>query len=262
MTCQAALAPIAELSESDVINMLCDPTQLHVVFQPQVNLETGRIESAEALARWRHPALGMVAPSRFIPMVTAMELQGALFKRIARLTLAAATELDRAGIVLPLAINACADTLSDADNLNFLFDEARRSRVDASRLKIELTEDAPVKNMPALKAALSRLQDWGCTISMDDFGAGQANLGMLISLTINELKLDRKFAASISVSQVAQKSVRFAVELAKDMGWRVVAEGISTAAEFNAMYSLGCRYGQGFLLGRPMPLDGLSRCSR
>lgn len=257
MTCQAGLAPLVHIDAGDVINMLRDPTQLQAAFQPQVNLDTGSIEAAEALARWRHPTQGSIPPGRFIPMVAALGLQGALFKRMVQLTLAAAAALRVAGTTMPLAINACATTLSNPENLDFLFNEARRAHVNLSDLKVELTEDAPVANMPILMAAMTRLQTWGCKVCLDDFGAGHANLGLLISLTFDELKLDREFAASIGKSLVARKSVQFALNLARDMGWRVVAEGIATDAQRDALHAMGCRHGQGFLWGRPMPLDAL-----
>ncbi|MGE8452710.1 MAG: EAL domain-containing protein [Pseudomonadales bacterium] len=257
MACPASRASSAQINETDVNNMLRDPAQLHMVFQPQVNLETGEVVAAEALARWFHPTLGMVPPGCFIPKISALGLQDALFRRVVQLTLEAATKLDIVGYSVPLAINACAAALSNDNNLSFLFEAARQHHIAVSRLKIELTEHVPVSNIPLLRTALLRLQDWGCTVCMDDFGAGHANLGTLISLGFDELKLDSAFAANVVTSHVAQRSVQFAVQLAGEMGWRVVAEGISTQSELNALYALGCRYGQGYLLGRPMSLGCL-----
>lgn len=257
MTYQAALAHRVPFDENDVIGMLRSPSQLHLAFQPQVNLETGKIASAEALARWRHPTLGSIEPGQFVPMLHTCRLQDALFRRVVSLTLAAATALREAGHPLPLAINACATTLTNPKNVDFLLDEAARRAVEPSQLKIELTEDTRVSNIAALKTALHRLQDWGCCVCIDDFGVGHANLSLLLSLPLDELKIDREFAARIGDSQLARQCIRFALELGKSMGWRVVAEGVATLAQRKALYAMGCRYGQGFLLGRPMELAAL-----
>lgn len=262
MSGQAETEKIGHIGERGVMDMLRDPSQFRLAFQPQVNLATGGIESAEALARWHHPAWGPVPTCRLIQAVSDLRLQTALFQRVTELVLDASTALDEAGTPLPLAINACATTLANPDNPDFLHGEALRHGVALSRVKIELTEDAPVADLPALQTSLARLKQWGCEISMDDFGAGYANLGMLISLTIDELKLDKAFAASVTTSQVARQSVRFALALAGEMGWRVVAEGISCAAELRAMRALGCRHGQGFHLGAPMELGQLINRAR
>lgn len=257
MTCQVNTTQVIEIHEHDIIDMLHDPSQLQLVFQPQVNLRTGRVDSAEALARWHHPSWGILPAGRFIPAIEGFGLQGSLFMRVTELALVAGAALDLAGCSMPLAINACAATLSAPDNMEFLHAEAMRRHVSPSLIKIELTEKTPATDIGALQSAVNRLRKWGFKVSIDDFGAGHANLDLLLSLNIDELKLDRGFAAHIGTSTVARQSVRFALALAKEMGWRVVAEGISTATELRALYRLGCRHGQGYLLGRPMPLEAL-----
>ncbi|MFY0480017.1 EAL domain-containing protein [Achromobacter marplatensis] len=262
MSGQAEIEKIGQMSERGVIAMLRDPLQFHLVFQPQIDLINGGIESAEALARWQHPAWGPVPASRLIRMISDLRLQSALFQRVTELVLEASKALSDVGAHLPLAINACATTLANPDNPAFLRDEALRQGVALRFVKVELTESTPVADLPALKTSLARLKQWGCEISMDDFGAGYANLTTLIGLTIDELKLDKAFAASVRTSLVARQSVRFALALAADMGWRVVAEGISCAAELRMMRVLGCRHGQGFHLGGPIPLGQLISLAR
>ncbi|WP_278488551.1 EAL domain-containing protein [Achromobacter insolitus] len=268
MRCQENSAQLIQFHEHEVVEMLRDPSQLQLVFQPQVNLKTGRIESAEALARWNHPVWGVLPAGRFIGGILGLGLQGPLFRRVAELALAASAALTLAGKPLPLAINACAATLSTQENIEFLRSTALRRRVAPALVKVELTEDAPVTDIKALKAAVSRLRQCGFKVSIDDFGVGYANLDLLLDLDIDELKLDRVFAAQIGDNPIARQSVRFALCLAKEMGWRVVAEGISTETELRALYQLGCRHGQGYYLGRPMSLEALltlprdRRCQR
>lgn len=262
MWCQENSARLIQFHEHEVIEMLRDPSQLQLVFQPQVNLKTGRIESAEALARWNHPVWGVLPAGRFIGAIQGMNMQAPLFRRVTELALAASAALNLASRPLPLAVNACAATLSTHDNVDFLRSTALRRRVDPALIRVELTEDTPAADAKALKAALTRLRQYGFQVSIDDFGVGYANLDRLLDLPIDELKLDRVFAAQVGDSPIARQSVRFALGLAKEMGWRVVAEGISTVAELRALYQLGCRHGQGYLLGRPMALEALMTLPR
>lgn len=257
MTPQAHLSQTGLVGDHDIPGLLRHGSPLCLAFQPQVDLRNGRIVSAEALARWHHPELGDVAPGAFMPAIRRMGLQRALFERVCAQAMDAVRSLDVAGIRIPVAVNACANTLTDPLSLAFLRVEADRRGIEPSRLRIELTEDSPVENQPVLRAALTQLRSWGCEVALDDFGAGHANLDMLIGLDIDELKLDRQLITHVNDNLVALESVRFALALARRMDWRVVAEGISTEAELVTLRALGCDHGQGFLLGRPMPLAQL-----
>lgn len=257
MTPQAHYPQTGLVGDQDIQDLLRSRSPLRLAFQPQVDLRSGRIVSAEALARWHHPELGEVTPGAFMPVIRRLGLQRALFERVCAQAMDAVRSLDAAGLCIPIAVNACALTLTDPLSLAFLRDEADRRGIAPSRLRIELTEDSPVENQPALRAALAQLRSWGCEVALDDFGAGHANLDMLIGLDIDELKLDRQLIAHVNDNLVALESVRFALALAARMDWRVIAEGISTEAELRTLRALGCDHGQGFLLGRPMPLAQL-----
>ncbi|MFD4840390.1 EAL domain-containing protein [Achromobacter sp. NPDC058515] len=257
MTSSACYAPSPPINASDVDGMLQDSSQLHLEFQPQVNLWTGAIDSVEALARWRHPTIGNISPALFIPAVHRLRRQRELFERVVALAVCAARTLLDANVSVPIAINACADTLADPHSLAFLLEETSRQAVELSRLRVELTEESPVLDLPALNAALTELRRSGCEVALDDFGAGHANLSMLAGLTVDEVKLDRGLVWRMADSRVARESVRFVLSLGEQMGWRVVAEGVSSGAVLQMLRALGCRHGQGFLLGRPMPLQAL-----
>ncbi|MFD4841192.1 EAL domain-containing protein [Achromobacter sp. NPDC058515] len=257
MTPPAHFPQTGLVGDHQIPGLLRDGSPLRLAFQPQVDLRSGRIVSAEALARWRHPELGDVAPATFMPAIRRLGLQRALFERVCAQAIDAARSLDTAGIRIPISVNACALTLADPLSLAFLRAEADRRGVDPSLLRIELTEDSPVENQPALRAALTQLRSWGCAVALDDFGTGHANLDILIGLDIDELKLDRKLIAHVNDNLVALECVRFALALGKRMDWRVIAEGISTEAELLTLRALGCDHGQGYLLGRPMPLAQL-----
>lgn len=257
MTSQQLPAQAGLIGDHEIRDLLHSGSALHLAFQPQVDLRSGEIVSVEALARWRHPIFGEVAPAAFIPAIHRLGWQTALFERICERALEAILLLDEAGLGIPIAINACARTLSDPRNRVFLRDAAARLGVPLSRLCVELTEDAPADDLSELCVALTQLRSWGCKVALDDFGAGHANLELLMGLEIDELKLDRQLVSHINDNVVALESVRFALALGKNMNWRVLAEGVSTEAEFRMLQLLGCEYGQGYLLGHPMSLARL-----
>ncbi|MFD4836673.1 EAL domain-containing protein [Achromobacter sp. NPDC058515] len=252
---QACPNPAA--SDEDIAAMVMGKDGLRVLFQPQVDLLTGRIVSAEALARWQHPRLGLVMPAEFIPAVNRLGLDRAFFERVCVRVIDALLTLRRAGIAVPVAINAPATTLSDQRSVEFLLDRIYAAELPASLVRVELTEDQPIRELEVLRASLLRLEEAGCEVSLDDFGTGYASLKLLSAIPLSEVKIDQYFVTRMRRSAVAFEVLRTAAELATRLGWRVVAEGVENVADIPALRAAGCRYGQGFALGRPMPLDAL-----
>lgn len=257
MPSNARLIDVAAVGDEDVLSMLCDQTQLRLAYQPQIDLSDGRIVSVEALARWHHPAYGELPPAVFLPVVRRLKLQRVLFGRVTALALEAIESLRAAGLTLPIAINASAKVLSSGCTLELLRTLAGTYAAGLADLRIELTEDEPAADIGVLRASMKEIRQLGCELALDDFGSGHANLSLLISLPFDEIKLDRFLIASLGDSDVAKETVRFALELGERMGWRVVAEGVSNEAELQWTRALGCRYLQGYLIGRPMPLAQL-----
>lgn len=245
------------VSDAEVAAMIMGRDGLRVMLQPQVDLLTGRIVSAEALARWQHPRLGLVMPAEFIPAVNRLGLDRTLFERVCVRVIDALLTLRRAGVAVPLAINAPATTLSDERSVQFLLDRIQDAELPASLVRVELTEDQPIRDLDVLRASLLRLEDAGCEVSLDDFGTGHASLKLLSAIPLSEVKIDQYFVTRMRRSAVAFEVLRTAAELATRLGWRVVAEGVENVADIPALRAAGCRYGQGFSLGRPMPLDEL-----
>ncbi|MNX59175.1 Phytochrome-like protein cph2 [compost metagenome] len=245
------------VSDAEIAAMIMGRDGLRVMLQPQVDLLTGRIVSAEALARWQHPRLGLVMPAEFIPAVNRLGLDRTLFERVCVRVIDALLTLRRAGVAVPLAINAPATTLSDDRSVQFLLDRIQDAELPASLVRVELTEDQPIRDLDVLRAALLRLEDAGCEVSLDDFGTGHASLKLLSAIPLSEVKIDQYFVTRMRRSAVAFEVLRTAAELATRLGWRVVAEGVENVADIPALRAAGCRYGQGFSLGRPMPLDEL-----
>lgn len=245
------------VSDEEVAAMITGREGLKVLLQPQVDLLTGRIVSAEALARWQHPRLGIVMPAEFIPAVNRLGLDRTLFERVAQRVIDMLQTMRRTGMAIPVAINAPASTLSDARSVDFLLARIHAAELPASLLRVELTEDQPIKELEVLRATLARLEDAGCEVSLDDFGTGHASLKLLSAIPLSEVKIDQYFVTRMRRSAVAFEVLRTAAELATRMGWRVVAEGVENVADVPALRAAGCRYGQGYALGRPMPLEDL-----
>ncbi|CAB3720273.1 hypothetical protein LMG3458_03891 [Achromobacter deleyi] len=245
------------VSDDEVAAMITGKDGLRVLLQPQVDLLTGRIVSAEALARWQHPRLGIVMPAEFIPAVNRLGLDRTLFERVAQRVIDMLQTMRRTGMAIPVAINAPASTLSDERSVDFLLARIHAAELPASLLRVELTEDQPIKELEALRATLARLEEAGCEVSLDDFGTGHASLKLLSAIPLSEVKIDQYFVTRMRRSAVAFEVLRTAAELATRMGWRVVAEGVENVADIPALRAAGCRYGQGYALGRPMPLDDL-----
>lgn len=245
------------VSDDEVAAMITGRDGLRVLLQPQVDLLTGRIVSAEALARWQHPRLGIVMPAEFIPAVNRLGLDRTLFERVAQRVIDMLQTMRRAGMAIPIAINAPASTLSDERAVAFLLARIRAAELPASLLRVELTEDQPIQELDVLRNTLMKLEEAGCEVSLDDFGTGHASLKLLSAIPLSEVKIDQYFVTRMRRSAVAFEVLRTAAELATRMGWRVVAEGVENVADVPALRAAGCRYGQGYALGRPMALDDL-----
>ncbi|MNK34985.1 Phytochrome-like protein cph2 [compost metagenome] len=257
MTPNTQLGPDPVVNDAEIAAMVTGRDGLRVLLQPQVDLLTGRIVSAEALARWQHPRLGTIMPAAFIPAVNRLGLDKALFERVCLRVIDALLTMRRAGVAVPVAINAPATTLSDQRSVEFLLDRVYAAELPPSLVRVELTEDQPIRDLDVLRASLLRLEDAGCEVSLDDFGTGYASLKLLSAIPLSEVKIDQYFVTRMRRSAVAFEVLRTAAELATRLGWRVVAEGVENVADIPALRAAGCRYGQGFSLGRPMPLDEL-----
>jgi EAL domain-containing protein (putative c-di-GMP-specific phosphodiesterase class I) len=244
-------------SDDEIAAMVTGKDGLRMLLQPQVDLLTGRIVSAEALARWLHPRLGIIMPSEFIPIVNRLGLDKILFERVCLRVIDMLLTLRRAGIAVPVAINAPASTLSDEREVDFLLGRIHAAELPASLVRVELTEDQPIRELDVLRASLLKLENAGCEVSLDDFGTGHASLKLLSAIPLSEVKIDQYFVTRMRRSAVAFEVLRTAAELANRLGRRVVAEGVENMADIPALRAAGCRYGQGFALGRPMPLDEL-----
>lgn len=223
-------------------------------YQPKFCLVTGRLTGAEALLRWTHPAKGPISPADFIPVA---ELSG-LIVPIGEWVLTTACEaLTRLPADFRLAVNLSPVQFRRSDVAETVAAKLALSGIDPARLEVEITESLLLENNRATAGALEALKALGVTIALDDFGTGYSSLAYLCKFPFDTIKIDRSFVQTLETEPGSAAIVRAVVGLGRDFSLKVIAEGVETEAQKRMLLSFGCDEGQGYLLGRPMPLEAL-----
>ncbi len=229
--------------------------QLDVSFQPLLEIASGRIAGYEALVRWPHPERGAISPMEFITLAEETSLinpvgEYVLNRAIDALSRLADTDLDP----LPfIAINVSPKQLMESDLLNRTVDRTRAAGVPVNRIKLEITESRMV-DYPTVQALLVRCHREGIQVSLDDFGTGFSNLGHLHALEFDTVKVDQAFARHMMSSRRAMALAKSIINMIHALDADVVVEGVETEAQLEVLRAMGCRYAQGYLIGRPQPL--------
>jgi diguanylate cyclase (GGDEF)-like protein len=226
--------------------------QLHLVYQPKMDLRSGRCVGAEALVRWEHPDLGSISPSEFIPLSE----QTALVRRLTDWVFAAALN-DVArwrtnGWRERISINISMKDLSDENFAPRIAKTLDHHGVQPDWIEIEVTETALMTDRPQVNRQLNELRRIGIDIAIDDFGTGQSALSYLKQIPADIVKIDQLFIRELGSDQKDQSLVRSTIKLAHELGYRVVAEGIETTDVYNWLRDQGCDIGQGYLISRPL----------
>jgi len=224
--------------------------QLRLVFQPILELESGKVVGHEALMRWSHPNHGAISPAYFIPLAERCGIAPA----IDAWTLSQSIGHLRAdgGFV---NVNVSARTLTDSDWVEMAIDSFHASGLRPGRLRLEITETALLSRDSSAHAHLQRLSLAGMPIVLDDFGTGYSSLSHLQDYPISGVKIDRSFVACIDSNGRERRIVSAVTRLAQDLGFSVTAEGVETEAQHAALIAAGCVYGQGHYYGHPLPWE-------
>lgn len=237
------------------------PEQFALSYQPQIDLATGTVISAEALVRWHHPGLGTLPPDRFIPLAEATGLIDKLTMHIVTAALTECTKWRRRGHAVTVAVNLSARNLANPRVIEHIADAIVATGAQAEWLILEITESSVMEHPAEAVAALDRIAGLGICLSLDDFGTGYSSLSYLQRLPVSELKIDRSFVIGLGEAPLARAAALFRsiTALGADMRMRIVAEGIETQAQLAAVSSLGCQIGQGYLISRPLAADVFQR---
>jgi EAL domain-containing protein (putative c-di-GMP-specific phosphodiesterase class I) len=231
-----------------------DREELHLHYQPEFTCD-GRLVGFEALIRWRHPTLGDVAPSQFVPVAE----ESALIIPIGRWALEAACRQahrwnsGRAGAALSVSVNVSALQLRDAFFLESVAAALACSGLAARHLILEITESVLMEDSEHTIAVLHALRDLGVRLAVDDFGTGYSSLGYLSELPIDFLKVDRRFVDGIGTRSSSENITRAVIQLAHALELEVIAEGIERPEQLQWLRAQRCDIVQGFHLGRPAP---------
>ena len=242
--------------EADLRSALESPDQLFMAYQPQINSETGHISGLEALVRWNHPELGAISPAVFAPLAEGSGLINLLgdwiFKRVDSDILA----LDGAmPPELTISINLSPLQFSQANFLDTLKTRLKQLQSN-NEIELELTEGVVMSDAEDSMTKLMELRSAGFRLAIDDFGTGYSSLSYLKDFPVNTLKIDQAFIAALG-TESANSIVRAILALARALNLDVVAEGVETAEQAAFLTEHQCKILQGFLLARPMPLDGV-----
>lgn len=228
--------------------------ELRLEYQPQVDIETGRIIGLEALARWHHPTRGVIAPSRFIPIAEKNGIIVPLGYWVIDEVCRQIVAWRRDGIGPPtVALNVSAEQLKSADFTAELMARLEKWHIEPTAIELELTETVLMETTRQHGQVIENLRTRGVALAIDDFGTGYSSLAYLRAYPVNHIKIAQAFIEDIRAESGDIAIVRAAVSLGRELGISVIAEGVQTQLQFGLVREAGCRYVQGFLFSRPLP---------
>ena len=228
---------------------------LELYYQPKINAHAASVCGVEALLRWRHSQQGDIPPDRFISIAEQAGLMNELTSWVLNRGLEQCAHWTQAGHALGVSINISAANLRDPLLVQEVAASLRRWNVPASALTLELTESAVMDDAEHALEVLTRLDAMGVGLSIDDFGTGYSSLSYLKRLPVDEIKIDRSFVMDMKTDNNDAIIVRSTIDLAHNMGLRVVAEGIENAETLEHLRTLGCDMAQGYYISRPVPYE-------
>ena len=253
---------VAALKRLETENSLYRALQRHEIrlhFQPEYALSDGRVTGFEALVRWQHPHRGLLGPAEFIPLAEETGLIIALGEWILDEACShlARWRSEHLTDDLVMAVNLSARQLASPGLLDAVRDSLARHVIPPEALVLEITESLVVAEDEATRRAFADLRSLGVRIAVDDFGTGYASLAALKRFPADILKIDRAFVEGLGHDQADDAIVAAVVALARALGLSVVAEGVESAEQRDAVRALGCDVGQGFLFARPVAADAI-----
>jgi diguanylate cyclase (GGDEF)-like protein len=245
--------------EADLAGALRDD-QLYLLYQPIFNLADRSIEGVEALLRWRHPVRGIVGPDEFIPLAEESGLIVPIGRWVLEQACRQGADWARAGHKLGVSVNVSAFQLGREDFAEDVRRTLAETGLAASSLLLEITETTVMRDIAAACMDLEQMKQVGVRVAIDDFGTGYASLAQLQRMPVDILKVDRSFVAALDDGEQGADLLQAIVGVGRSLSMKVLAEGIETAKQLQAVAAMGCELGQGYQLGRPTPaevIDGL-----
>jgi EAL domain-containing protein (putative c-di-GMP-specific phosphodiesterase class I)/CHASE2 domain-containing sensor protein len=248
-----------KLSMLSQLDSAIDDGEVWIALQPQLDLKTRKIVGAEALARWTHPEKGPIAASEFVAAAEQHDRIGKLTDFVLERAVAAAAEINRHGEPFTVAVNLSARLLTDRHFTMRVAALLARHRLPAEFLTLELTETAALADSGESLDMLNRLRELGIGLSIDDYGTGLSTLDYLKKIPANEIKIDQSFVKSLCDNRSDRLMVQSTIGLAHSLDRKVVAEGVENREILDALTEIGCDIAQGYIIGRPMSIESLTK---
>jgi predicted signal transduction protein with EAL and GGDEF domain len=233
-----------------------DELVLH--YQPKIDLRTNEVFGVEALVRWCHPIRGLLAPMEFVPLAEHTGLMRPLTLWVLDRAIGQCRAWREEGLELRVAVNLAVPSLLDVQLASDVAGLLAKHAVPAHLLELEITESSIMTDPQRAIAKLEELSAMGVRLAIDDFGTGYSSLSYLKSLPVDELKIDKSFVMNMQASADDGVIVRSTIDLGRNLGLAVVAEGVETEEAFTQLQDLGCDEAQGFLMSRPVPAEDLT----
>ncbi|EBA00620.1 diguanylate cyclase/phosphodiesterase with PAS/PAC and GAF sensor(s) [Marinobacter sp. ELB17] len=227
-------------------------------YQPKVNLKSGEVVGAEALIRWQHPERGLVAPNDFLPLIEHHPLSVDLGEWVLNSALSQMMEWRQQSVLIPVSVNINSLHLRQPNFVERL--EAILSlypSISSGQIELEIVETSSLDNLEVVSKTIEACRKLGVICSLDDFGTGYSSLSYLRRLPVEKLKIDMSFVRDMLIDPSDFAIVQGILVLARSFGLGVIAEGVETPEHSEQLVKLGCDFGQGYGIARPMPAEAM-----
>jgi diguanylate cyclase (GGDEF)-like protein len=231
--------------------------QMFLVYQPMLDLRSGKVVGVEALLRWRHPTGGVIAPDSFIPIAEENGLILTLGRWVLERACAQAMIWHERGLPLNMSVNVSARQLERAEFVHEVRTALHENAMDPAMLTLEITETVLMREPETTTRLLNELKALGVRIAVDDFGTGYSSLAYLRQFPVDSLKIDRAFITGLELSSEAHALTHTLIQLGKALGLQTLAEGVERQDQVRELQREGCDLAQGFLFARPLTADAL-----
>ena len=252
----------ARLALAGELRRAIEDGELVVYYQPKADLASGRIVGSEALVRWQHPERGLVPPNEFIPVAERTGLIKPLTRYVLAAALAQCAAWNDDGHDLHVSVNLTIPDLLDLDLPDRIALLLAETGARSEQLELEITESTILADPFRVRDVLNRLNEMGVRLAIDDFGTGYSSLAYLKRLPVQTIKIDRSFVMAMDESPSDATIVRSTIDLGRNLGLDVVAEGVETQGAWDALRGQGCTLAQGYFVSRPVPAEELEALLR
>jgi EAL domain-containing protein (putative c-di-GMP-specific phosphodiesterase class I) len=253
--------PAADMDFASQVETALDNQQFYMVYQPQVDFNTGKLKGVEALVRWRHPEKGIISPDKFIHMAELTGLIVPLGKWVMRTACTQAAQWNHHPVLgkAEIAVNVSALQLQSGTLVEDILQIIKETGLPPHRLVVELTESSFVQDDGANLRMMHRLKEAGIKLAIDDFGTGYSCLSYLRDIPGDYLKVDRSFVMELPGHNKAEAVIQAIVSLGKSLDYRIIAEGIENEAQASFLKGIGCDIAQGFLFSKALEAQALQQ---